>query len=231
MLTGVTITGADDGVDPRELVALSEEFPFVEWGILFSTKRSGEPRYPSQDWANCAGKKFYGVRYAIHMCGQAARETLAGSERWLPSRGYCRVQLNGWARQTANTGQLSWHAVRRSVSFILQCCDAVDLQHAANDAAEIECAEILYDPSGGRGIEAIRWPAPPRGARLGYAGGITPDNVEQVIADIAAANLHAGNDWWIDMESGVRTDDRLDLAKVRAVLERAKPYLAAGGSR
>lgn len=41
-LTRVTITGADDAVEPAELQALSHEFPFVEWGILHSYKRFGE---------------------------------------------------------------------------------------------------------------------------------------------------------------------------------------------
>ena len=47
MLTTVTITGADDRVDPWELARLSEEFPHVEWGVLISTGRAGTPRYPS----------------------------------------------------------------------------------------------------------------------------------------------------------------------------------------
>ena len=35
-LTRVTITGADDSVEPRALAELSEAFPFVEWGLLMS---------------------------------------------------------------------------------------------------------------------------------------------------------------------------------------------------
>ena len=58
MLTRVTITGADDAVDPGALVALSAEFPFVEWGILFSKSREGEARYPSAEWAARIGRLF-----------------------------------------------------------------------------------------------------------------------------------------------------------------------------
>ena len=35
-LNRVTITGADDFTEPKDLVELSEEFPFVEWAILLS---------------------------------------------------------------------------------------------------------------------------------------------------------------------------------------------------
>ena len=41
MLERITVTGADDLVDPAELCAIAADFPFVEWGILFSAKRTG----------------------------------------------------------------------------------------------------------------------------------------------------------------------------------------------
>lgn len=50
MLDRVTITGADDSVDVSELSRLTDEFPFVEWGILFSQSKQGTKRYPSWEW-------------------------------------------------------------------------------------------------------------------------------------------------------------------------------------
>ena len=41
----VTMTGADESVDPKALIELSKEFPFVEWGILIGSQ-SGM-RFPS----------------------------------------------------------------------------------------------------------------------------------------------------------------------------------------
>ena len=54
-LDRVTITGADDSVDPLQLRALSLEFPFVEWGILVSHSNTictsyPKPRFPSPKW-------------------------------------------------------------------------------------------------------------------------------------------------------------------------------------
>jgi hypothetical protein len=46
----VTLTGADDDVDPQQLAEISQEYPFVEWGILFSQSKSGVERYSSIDW-------------------------------------------------------------------------------------------------------------------------------------------------------------------------------------
>lgn len=47
---------------------------------------------------------------------------------------------------------------------------------------------------------------------VGYAGGINPDNVSKFLALIA----HADN-FYIDMESGVRTNGWFDLDKVESV--------------
>ena len=47
----VTLTGADESVEPMDLALLSDKYTFVEWGILFSQTRQGiEPRYPSYEW-------------------------------------------------------------------------------------------------------------------------------------------------------------------------------------
>lgn len=50
ILDKVSITGADDSVNPKDLVELSEEFPFVEWAILLSKSRMRSNRYPSLNW-------------------------------------------------------------------------------------------------------------------------------------------------------------------------------------
>ena len=81
---------------------------------------------------------------------------------------------------------------------------------------------ILFDASAGRGVAPEGWPAPLPGHFCGYAGGINPDNVAGHIDKIAAAGAQ---DTWIDMESGVRTDDRFDLDKVRRVLKIAEPFV------
>ena len=44
MLQTVTLTGADDSVNPEDLIAISKEFPFVEWGILIGSNTGAEAR-------------------------------------------------------------------------------------------------------------------------------------------------------------------------------------------
>ncbi len=221
-LTRVTITGADDAVDPAHLVALSAEFPFVEWGVLYSASREGESRYPSEEWRIEFGqaRKQHQLAAAYHLCGQVARDTLAGHTRWVAmARGSgVRIQLNGYAPGVPDLQPLP------GIEWILQVRSEADLQEAARDARRLY-ASALFDPSGGKGLAPFAWPRAPLGLRLGYAGGITPDSVLDVLDEIGPAE----HDFWIDMESGVRTEGCFDLTKVRAVLEKCAPVIARVG--
>jgi phosphoribosylanthranilate isomerase len=74
---------------------------------------------------------------------------------------------------------------------------------------------MLLDASGGRGIdtpiEILK-----TNIKVGYAGGINPDNVADKLSFLLE-HVNTG-EFWIDMESGVRTDDWFDLDKVVKVL-------------
>lgn len=219
MNINVTITGADDDVSSLDLHLLSLEFPFVEWGILRCLEFNGQPRYPSMDWVNAflnRRPKIGGqARKSLHLCKKLARDAEEGrfpSDIWR----FDRVQLNGY-----NPGhwdpRMTAAASGPVGEIILQCRSEETLQQVANDAARLgPHASVLFDPSGGRGVEPFRWPASPCGCRLGFAGGINPDNVLDVIGDIV---MLPRGPFWIDMETGVRTDNRFDLRKVRRVLE------------
>lgn len=225
MLTRVTITGADDGVDPRHLADLSREFPFVEWGILFSQKREGQARYPDEDWRIEMGqlRKRCPIALAFHLCGQASRDTLSGSRRWvgmMVGQGPFRVQLNGYTPIAP-----ALESLRPDIEWVLQVRSEQDLEHASHDANRLD-ASVLFDPSGGKGFEPFSWPRAPLGLRLGYAGGINPDNVLDVLSAIGPVP----HDFWIDMESGVRTNDRFDVGKARSVLERTAPLVGGKGA-
>ncbi len=232
MLTRVTVTGADDDVDPTELRALSMEFPFVEWGILFSRTRFGTPRYPCTSWIQSFAQvaRASSMALAAHFCGQCARDTLAGDECGLKALFggvFQRVQLNGFVAAAAEP--LIRIAPKHSVEFILQARVEEEIQDAVHAAARMPRASILFDPSSGQGIEAFRWPVAPLGVRMGYAGGIKPSTVVDVLRDIGPVD----GDFWIDMESGVRDEHgSFDLQRVRAVLEAARPWVQMpGGAR
>ena len=67
--------------------------------------------------------------------------------------------------------------------------------------------------------------APPGiiGLKTGYAGGFDHNNVKDKLICLFC-NEYVG-DFWIDMESSVRTDDKFDLNKVRRILEICTPII------
>jgi len=74
---------------------------------------------------------------------------------------------------------------------------------------------ILLDASGGQGIDtpvvALDTPY-----KAGYAGGISFDNIKEKVDFLESSPIV--RNYWIDMESSVRTDDKFDIAKVMACI-------------
>jgi len=236
-LDRVTITGADDSTDPSHLAELSNEFSFVEWGILVSSSRSGGQRFPKLDWLSRLYDTvldFPHMNLSLHVCGQWVRDICVGD--WTPF--VCntgpikdfvkRVQLNFHAYSHLLTPQFvpsaKWRCDEQGWQLIFQC-DGVN-DHLVSSAYDDGLDAVpLYDKSGGAGVVPAEWPIAMKGIYSGYAGGLGPDNLEEQLAAITtAAN---GEMFWVDMETKVRTpDDRaLDFAAVRKCLEIAAPHV------
>ena len=234
---GVTVTGADDRVAHEDMARLSAEFPFLEWGILYSASRHGTARYPSIEWSRELQNRAYAsarVRLSAHLCGSMARACMAGVIGPLYGVGpdFQRVQVNGYEAGRAKSLRAPF-AEPEGFEFILQARNEEELQVAALDAVTAGRCAVLYDPSGGTG-QRLKLPSrlPPAtvGLRVGFAGGVAPSNVAEVLGEVREVN---DGDWpaWLDMESGVRdAGDRLDLAAVRSVLETVARVCAGGGS-
>jgi N-(5'phosphoribosyl)anthranilate (PRA) isomerase len=220
-----SITGADDEVDIQDLSAIAKEYPFVEWAILLWPEHAGGPRCPATGWIEKFKTEYKGSHTALHLCGRALLEFIAGKKEVLDlMSGFKRIQLNLKLGDMEGKYEPSRLARRVKASprweFILPYGhDKRDLLPLFED---IPNHALLFDESAGRGISLDAPSAPIRGHFCGYAGGINPDNVKKTLDMIAT--VAAGEETWIDMESGVRTDDRFDLKKVRRVLEGAKNF-------
>jgi phosphoribosylanthranilate isomerase len=82
---------------------------------------------------------------------------------------------------------------------------------------------VLFDTSGGRGVEAEAYVAPFAGKRTGYAGGMGPENVGESARKVVAVSGSAPV--WIDMENRIRTDGYLDLSKCETVARIVAPMV------
>ena len=257
-LDRVTLTGADDSIDPCELVSISKEFPFVEWGILVSRSHSfdGSYRFPSVQWVKDLMEEVENVnlgtrfgprlQFSCHLCGSWVRDIfndrMTLKEEWpwlLPNMGgiFQRVQLNFHAEKgyevpkyASSLGETIGNCGVRNKQIIFQIDGVNDFlfHHAVNVGAD---AVPLFDMSGGAGIVPKQWPRPFSSSGYhGFAGGLGPDNLGAELDRIEKA---AGNRrTWIDMETLIRSkgDAQFDLDKCLDVLNLTKGWLHAPGN-
>lgn len=206
----ITFTGVDDETDLDRLVELqAKHVGRVEWGVLFRGLAGPQPpRYPNiariRTLANLA--RSGQVRLSLHLCGAASRAFFAEPWGVLPAfDDFDRVQVN--AKTYPCDERMDELAQKARKPIIQQVRGGFPVQWPKR----VQC---LFDESGGRGTTPKGWPVAPAGRRVGYAGGIGPANVAETLLAIPAP----AGEFWIDMESGVRTDDRFDLDKCEAVL-------------
>ncbi len=201
------------GVDRPDLLPgvqrLSAVYP-IEWGVLVDPAQEDNALFPTTAIRDALLAER-DLRWAAHVCGAAAMAIVADPLTAPPApTGVQRVQVNhGFEGSTpAQAAAARDYGRRFGVRAVLQCSGAFPLAQTGVD--------WLYDVSFGTGAHPDRWPAPPPadGPFCGYSGGIGPDTVADVLARIAAPQ---GAVYWIDMESGVRTDGAFDLAKCEAV--------------
>lgn len=197
----ITFTGVDDQTSIDGMRELSSVYP-IEWAVLFSPKRQGiEPRYPAVDTMERVGAS--GLRLAAHLCGRYADLIMDGDWPAVPIElgPFSRIQVNHCAPVAVRLAEFSAKCGLRCIG-----------QARTPEFPEATEVEWLFDASGGRGIVPSAWPPHP-GVRLcGYAGGLGPDNVACVLEAIGATGPY-----WIDMESQVRSNDRLDLRRAEQV--------------
>lgn len=231
LLDKATVTGADDSVSPKDLLDLTKRFPFVEWGILLSRTREGDPRFPSLGWLErlAAQQKEAPIPLSGHLCGGWVRELCQGersfeTERPTIAKIFERVQLNFHAeRHKHDAHRLARALIAWNIpEYILQA-DGVNNNLLVALQREGVNAVSLFDLSGGAGIEPPVWPRAV--GRGGYAGGLRPERIAQQLVQISAAvGTHRT---WVDIETHVRSDadKRFDLIKVEQYLTEAARYV------
>ncbi len=233
-LDRVTITGADNSVRPEQLIELSDEYPFVEWGILFSNNRQGQSRFPDQTWINqltdLCDRAATGPKICSHLCGKHLVKEFCNTGDFV----FQRERPDFWSH--VHRVQLNFHSQKhglcnKAISFINSNERKFIVQYdGVNDTAlggiiQGNNIDPLFDISGGNGLLPDKWPSPVKDY-CGYAGGLSPENVVSQVEKIAT--VAGANRIWIDMETGVRSEDcrYFDIARVCRVLNAVRPFIA-----
>ena len=234
-LRSVTITGADDSTNQDDLVFLSRKYPFVEWGILVSGKhREGTFRFPSGAWASSFARKSIdnNMSVSVHLCGKLVRTLCDGTDSLM------FYKNNKELIDSAKRIQLNFHAITHTIKepdfsrtlgsfknhqFIFQL-DGVNNMILGDSRRKGLNAVPLFDTSGGIGRLPEYWPDP-MNCYCGYAGGLSPENLEEQIRSIGA--VAGESPIWIDVETRVRSDDDsvLDIEKVDRFLSISEKHI------
>ncbi len=229
----VTLTGCDDNVDPAKMLEFSQEFPMVEWGILFSKNRTGKSRYPSANWVERLSRVVYenpNMKLAAHLCGKWVEDILSGELTFVTSNPFAdvfeRLQLNLGSSnlkillQNNNVLEMLKNSKRHHDILIGGNYDTCDFNYFS--ILKKYCLGLLYDASGGNGTSPRQWPKHHgcfKELKLctGYAGGLNPENLHHEL--IRISDVAEGKLIWIDMESGIRQNEEFSFDKARRILE------------
>lgn len=222
-----TLTGVDARTEMAALSSLSEKFPFVEWGFLFSPKQQGLPgRYPPilelQRWFAALPAH---VRVALHVCGDGVGNLLAGEA--VISTLVDRVAARGGRIQLNFNQRRDPVCIPSLQRFITKAKAPIITQHQPGNEALLAALAwlpqhaILFDRSGGRGQVPDHWPVAHPTKDCGYAGGLGPLTIRHELPRIFEAT--GGSVAWIDMETALREHedgkDWFSLPRAKAVLE------------
>ena len=234
-LKHITFTGIDAKTDVKALQEIQREFPLVEFGVLTSYHwyENGN-RYLDPSLIEKLRTKD--LHLSLHVCGSAAHDAAVGDWKTVDDKltkefltMFKRVQLNISNRK--DNPAFCWIPLVIGQELIVQ-------QRSGDDMALYEetvkhwnerpyphrdTISVLLDASGGRGIDTLLKVLPTSG-KVGYAGGFNPDNVGEKLPFLLE-NTRMG-EFWIDMESGVRTDDWFDIDKVYHVLQVCKKVIS-----
>lgn len=221
MLKNITFTGVDWKTDIDELREIQKLYPYVEWGVLVAKNwRENGNRFFNPSYLGALENQ--GLNLSAHLCGSIARAAVRGDiepfREWSRGHGYIfnRCQLNvATSQKNPQSFEYAGEICNYFQEVILQQKSALECPLFMNSKVSDHITTLL-DASGGMGIDTeikvLNLPC-----KVGYAGGMNAGNVERKLR-----YLYESEDidtFWIDMESGVRTDDWFDLGKVREVCE------------
>lgn len=227
----VTITGVDERTDINELVRLKEKYEFLEFGVLMSKNNTGtneNNRYPSFEYIDKLLNA--GIPLSGHICGKLARDFMKTGNfddirEFLTTeriKGFDRFQFN----IRGFDGYTLFH-VPEDIKIIIQVsdCKSYNYFYSMNERIDNEGrVSALMDSSGGTGKLGFFDVIANEDEYVGYAGGISIDNISYILGYIYGRN-ECNKDYWIDMESSVRTEDWLDISKVEKICENVAKWL------
>jgi len=252
MLRYVTVTGIDDGTDLIDVLNIAKKYHFVEWGVLVNNSyHKPQSRFPDHNiiinLAKCKNI-LPQMNLSLHICGPFLEKIINDGDwnvfyhlRRIPhSKGinvidcFSRIQLN-LSNMISEIQEPFFESLKNIDQEIILQLKSVE----GNEELIKKCKKckknanisVLFDASGGKGKLPETWPNSIK--NCGYAGGLTPDNVEEQLCLIKSL-VGKNSPTWIDAESGLRFYDQFsqfDLRKVEEFLINSLPFVERYGKK
>lgn len=221
----LSITGADTQTPIFELNSFHNKNSHVELGLLYYPEKEGTPRNPTLDWRVRFFNMIDKYHIALHLCGENIFRTILSpnfeqSAELQEFKKANRIQININARKEIFTHE-EIHAVYSKLlnlgcRLILQYNETSKswvLPFLASNLDSHYNIDILLDSSLGKGIIATEFYIPEElkqySFKYGFAGGICIENIEEIHNKVRLL----GVDYWLDLESGARTNNVFDIMK------------------
>ncbi|MBD9544301.1 hypothetical protein IB276_33180 [Ensifer sp. ENS04] len=191
----------------------------IEFAILRSPKAGQSPRYPDRTAVQRITHNVRPQYLAYHLCGGYAQMVHEG--RWGELLDI--INFDDVSRVQVNSRERDEKAMVTLQRFSMHIGKPVIMQWSGDTFPFVPRVDLLFDRSGGRGVSPDSWPEPDDLSRkaassiIGYAGGLGPENFREKLTQIVKASR--GKRFWVDCETGIRTDDWFDPAKVQAMID------------
>lgn len=231
-MTKLSITGSDNKTDISFIQQLVKTNQEIELGLLYFLEKQGTVRNPDYACRAEIMKKIPKDRLSMHLCGDEIFRIILDDNYkdniyYKELEGVNRIQLNINARRT----NFSHNEIVKIYSRLLDNGYNIIIQYHEkskewilpflNEKASLyrpEQLNILLDSSLGRGIVADIFEIPKElqnyiHLNFGFAGGLNPENISEIHDKVKRLNVK----FWLDLESGARTNNELDKEKVLAL--------------
>lgn len=221
IIPNITFTGIDETTKKSDLLALSHDYPTIEFGLLHSLNWDEKSnRYPNPKIMESLCDER--INYSLHLCGRLARRALVNDYSELyASMGHT---LDYFKRMQLNIGRIkpkpNYHISYPSnmiTQIIIQTSDMANIELYEQLSKNINCAP-LFDASGGRGLytpvsqSIVTYDS----KYIGFAGGISIDNCIDVMNTLTSHH-NTDTTYWIDMETSLR--DKSDNFSIQRCTE------------
>ena len=218
----ITFTGVDNKTSLTSLQILANKYNNIEFGILMSKNNTDVDkvnRFPNFETIDKVLNANL-PNVSCHICGELARNYVhtgdfseirdfLGQER---VDKFSRFQLN-----IKGYNDFKPFYIKDDIKIIIQVSGAKSYNYFWDmNRLNPDKVSALIDYSGGNGKLGCFNYVSDGNEIFGYAGGININNVAYILGYIEGKMEYDVN-YWIDMESSVRTDDWFDTSKVREI--------------